>query len=93
VGQPTFNPARTRLTHGLSEPVEFNPLLKKLNFSQPNPARTRGDPSWLTGWNPFWHLYYFCCFYSTLSLFSFCVQLCPHFRQIVVNSVLFTNDV
>jgi len=36
--------------------VEFNPLLKKLNFSQPNPARTRGEPGWLTGWNPFWHL-------------------------------------
>jgi len=36
---------------------------------------------------------YFCCFYSILSLFSFCVQLDPHFRQIVINLVLFTNSV
>jgi len=33
--------------------VEFNPLLKKLNFFQPNPTRTCGDSGWLTGWNPF----------------------------------------
>ena len=37
--------------------VEFNPLLKKLNFSQPNLARICGEPGWLTGWNSFWHLY------------------------------------
>jgi len=33
--------------------VQFNPLLKKLNFSQPNMAQTRGEQGWLTGWNPF----------------------------------------
>ena len=36
---------------------------------------------------------YFCCFYSIWSLFLFCVQLDPHFHQIVVNLVIFTNDV
>jgi len=36
---------------------------------------------------------YFCCFYSIWSLFSFCVQLGPHFRQILVNLVIFTNGV
>jgi len=37
--------------------VKFNPLLKKLNFSRPSPARTCGEPGWLTDWNSFWHLY------------------------------------
>jgi len=35
----------------------------------------------------------FFLFYSIWSLFSFYVQLGPHFRQIVVNLVLFTNGV
>ena len=36
---------------------------------------------------------YFCCFYSIWSLFSFYVQLGPHFHQIVVNLFLFTISV
>jgi len=34
---------------------------------------------------------YYCCFYLIWFLFSFCVQLGHHFRQIMVNLVLFTN--
>jgi len=46
VGQPTFNQSRTHLTRGLSEPDYVQPTIaKKLNFSQPNPTRTRGEPS------------------------------------------------
>ena len=36
---------------------------------------------------------YFCCFYSIWFLFLFCIQLGHHFRQIMVNLVLFTNGV
>jgi len=36
--------------------VQFNPLLKKLKFSQSNPTQTRGEMGWLTGWNSFWNM-------------------------------------
>jgi len=48
VGQSTLNSARTHLVCGLSSRVEFNPLLKKLNFSQSNPTQIHGELDWLT---------------------------------------------
>jgi len=33
--------------------VKNQPILKFVKKFQPNPARTRGEPSWLTGSNPF----------------------------------------
>jgi len=43
VGQPTFNPARTRLTRGLSEPGWVQPTFEKVEFFSTQP-----------GSNPWW---------------------------------------
>jgi len=43
VGQPTFNPARTRLTRGLSEPGWVQPIFEKVDFFSTQP-----------GSNPWW---------------------------------------
>jgi len=45
--QDLFN----QIMNKLSESGSFQSTFKKLNFSQPNPAQTRGEPSWHTGWN------------------------------------------
>ena len=43
MGQPTFNPAGTRLTHGLSEPGWVQPTFEKVEFFSTQP-----------GSNPWW---------------------------------------
>jgi len=45
VGQPTFNPARTRLTCGLSKPGWVQPTFKKVEFFSTQP----GSNSWWAG--------------------------------------------
>jgi len=41
-----------QIVNKLSESGSLQCTFKKLNFSQPNPAQTRGEPGWHTGWNP-----------------------------------------
>jgi len=57
MGQPTFNPARTRLTCGLSEPGWVQPTFENVEFFS---TQHRSNPWWAGlahGWNSFWHLY------------------------------------
>jgi len=54
VGEPTrLTMGSTQVSWVLDEPGQKSILLKFVKKFQPNPARTRGEPSWLAGSNPF----------------------------------------